>query len=168
MGHLLRKSVLLFAIASVFAISGCAGLKSPDGLTTTIILVRHADRNVGAKNLNDRGNIRAAALPAALTDIPVDAIYSPDKKRNIDTGKPLAKQRGIDVTVIPISSVAKRLMNENPGKSALWIGNTTNLPQIYRELGGEGEPPNNYGDLYIMKIDDAGKATVEKRHFGPK
>ncbi len=58
-------------------------------------------------------------------------------------------------------------MKENPGKAALWVGNTTNLPGIYSELGGEGEPPNNYGDLFIMKICDEGAAAVTKLRFGP-
>lgn len=168
MNALARIFLFVMMSLSVFMVSGCESyLKSSEGLTTTVVLVRHADRNPSSKNLNDKGLIRAAALPGALKDVPLDAIYSPDKKRNIDTALHLSKERGLSVTVIPLSGVARRLVNENRGKSVLWIGNTTNLPQIFQELGGAGDPPNNYGDLFIMTLTADGKTSVVKRHFGP-
>ena len=87
-------------------------------------------------------------------------------KRNLGTAKPLARQRGIKIKVIKDSRVAARLVNENPGKVVLWVGNSANLEEIYRDLGGEGRAPLSYGDLYILRVPDKGETEVIKRHFG--
>ena len=141
-------------------------VNSPPGSTTTLILLRHADRMVLSSDLDEDGRARAAALPAALEGTHIDAIYSPDLTRNLDTVAPLAKQRGLTVKVIPVSRVAARLISENPGKTVLWVGNTTNLEGIYEDIGGEGPPPVVYGDLYITKVPDKGPAQVTKLHYG--
>lgn len=141
-------------------------VNSPPGSTTTLILLRHADRTVLSSDLDEDGRARAAALPAALEGTHIDAIYSPDLTRNLDTVAPLAKQRGLTVKVIPVSRVAARIIGENPGKTVLWVGNTTNLKGIYEDIGGEGPPPVVYGDLYIAKVPDKGPAQVTKLHYG--
>ena len=84
-------------------LSGCANnliVKSPSGTTTTLILLRHAERPTLGKELTDKGRARAAALPTALQGIHVDAIYSPNLSRNLDTVAPLARRRGLFVEVI--------------------------------------------------------------------
>ena len=170
--QLRRAFVLGFSILILTALSGISVadehtiVRSPSGTTTTIILIRHADRNMFSKNLNEAGRARAAALPAAVAKFDIQAIYSPDKKRNIETAKPLARLKGIKIQVIKDSQVAARLVNENPGKTVLWVGNSANLEEIYRDLGGEGRAPLSYGDLYILKVPDKGETEVIKRHFG--
>ncbi len=141
-------------------------VRSPSGTTTTVILVRHADRNMFSPDLNETGRARAAALPKAVAKFDIKAIYSPDLKRNLDTAKPLAQLRGIKIKVIKDSQVASRLVNENPGKVVLWVGNSANLEEISRDLGGEGRAPLSYGDLYILRVPDKGETEVIKRHFG--
>ncbi len=160
--------VLALVLTAGLMLAACdTVVKSPTGTSTTVVLIRHADRSPAEKDLNAKGRARAAALPAALEGMPIDAIYSPDLKRNLDTVAPLAAQRGLTVKVIKVSWVADRLVGENPGKTVLWVGNTTNLKSIYANLGGTGEPPINYGDLYVMRIPDKGPAQVTRKRFGP-
>ena len=107
-----RARLLGIVVIAAVLLSGCANnliIRSPSGTTTNLILLRHADRNVLSKDLDDGGRARAAALPAALEGIQIDAIYSPDFSRNLDTVAPLAKQRGLTVKVIPVSRVVARL-----------------------------------------------------------
>ncbi len=62
--------------------------------------------------------------------------------------------------------MAITLIEDHPGKTVLWVGNTSNLAGIYYELGGEGESPVKYGDLYILRVPDKGKTQVEKKTWG--
>ena len=36
----------------------------------------------------------------------------------------------------------------------------------YAALGGTGDPPEFYGDLYIMTLNDESQPKVEIRHYG--
>lgn len=36
----------------------------------------------------------------------------------------------------------------------------------YDTLGRNGVPPDNYGDLFILKISDKGETKVDKRSWG--
>ena len=149
------------------ALAGCTGrVNSPLGTTTTVILIRHAERLHTVDDLNDDGRVRAAALPAAVADLDIAAIYSPPRERNLNTVRPLAAQRGIQITVIEIDRVPERLVGEHPGQTVMWVGNTTNLGNIFTRLGGEGPPPNTYGDIYILSVPDNGPTQLAKRRFG--
>ena len=158
---------VLTAFSVIFLLSACSTVNSPPGTETTVILLRHADRAPFATDLNEKGIARAEALPAAVADLDIDVIYSPDKKRNLDTVKPLIAQRGIKLRVIEISNVAERLIMENPGKTVMWVGNTDNLQSIYGQLGGKDRQPDKYGEIAIMQIYEDGPPKIMKRTFGP-
>lgn len=161
----MRRVVSGVLVLSLLVLAACAApIQSPPGTTTTVVLIRHAERFGDA--LTEAGRARAAALPAAVADLDIAAIYSPELVRNRQTVASLAAERGLDVTVIEPSRVGERLVREHPGRTVLWVGNTTNLGSIFRELGGEGPPPNTYGDLYILRVHDAGPPEVIKRRYG--
>ena len=167
MNSLTRRLLLVFVLLAPALLAACAsGLKSAPGTTTTVLLIRHAERVHTDDALREEGRVRAAALPAAIADLDLAAIYSPKRVRNLDTVRPLAAQRGLEITVIEIEAVPERMLGDHPGKTVLWVGNTTNLPNIFRRLGGEGPPPNTYGDIYVLTVPDAGEMLLEKRHFG--
>lgn len=154
-------------LAALSAIAGCVPVekvRSPSGTTTTVILLRHADRY--GLNLTEEGHVPAAALPAAVAGYDIAVIYSPDKIRNLDTVRPLSKQRGIEITVIEVKNVARRLVHENPGKTVMWVGNADNLHDIYESLGGADRAPVTYGELFILEVPAIGKTTVTKSRFG--
>ena len=161
--HPWHWSVLLAGLSACVA----PELRSTPGTVTTLILLRHADRNPMQENLTDEGRARAAALPAALADVPIDGIYTLQIKRNIDTAEPLAKARNLPIKIIEESYIAERLVRENPGKTVVWVGNTDNLAVIYGSLRGEGPPPERYGDIFIVKLPDQGPTIVTKTRFTP-
>lgn len=168
--HLARRVFATAIFMPLMIVVGCAAqeIKSPPGTTTTIVLLRHADRNPLQENLTDEGRARAAALPAALADLPIDAIYTLQIQRNLDTAQPLARARNLPVQVIEESYIAPRLVRENPGKTVVWVGNTDNLEFIYRDLRGDGPPPTRYGDIFIVTLPDDGPTLVTKRRFEPR
>ena len=168
--RLASQSFLGAAVLPLLLLAGCAAppVTSPPGTVTTLVLLRHADRNPMQDDLTAEGRARAAALPKALADVPIDAIYTLQIKRNIATAEPLARERNLPIQVIEESMIAARLVAENPGKTVVWVGNTDNIAVIYDALRGDGAPPIQYGDLYIVWLpDNEGSSTVEKRRFTP-
>ena len=168
------RAIWLTALCLMVLVSwGCAPrLYAPADTTTQVVLIRHAERTAITKELTPGGHQRAAALPAAVEDLNIVAIYSPDLSRNIDTVKPLAETLGLDITIaaesakIDLDQVAGRLVNDHPGKTVLWVGNKGNLVRLYSALGGTDEAPLEYGELFIMHVPDQGATRVEKRRFG--
>lgn len=162
---MIRTAVTLLCALLLAGCPATTRIAMPDE-PTTVILLRHAERDVLANDLNEAGRTRAVALPSALAGVEVDAIYSPDLTRNLDTVLPLARDRELEVKVIEATRVAERLVGENPGKTVLWVGNTTNLPTIYEDLGGTGEPPVRYGDLFFVRLAPDGAVDVTRSRYG--
>lgn len=165
------ERLLIIAIVLVAANQGCATVtQSKAGTATTIILTRHADRDILGEDLNDKGRERAKALVKAVEGMNITAIYSPNKSRNINTAKPLAEYLGIEITIVDkrpdVNKLIKTFLTKYAGETVLWVGNTDNLKYIYSVLGGEGDAPVDYGDLYIMTIKDTGKPDVVKKSYG--
>ncbi|MCJ7873073.1 histidine phosphatase family protein [Phaeobacter sp. J2-8] len=165
----ITRRLFLFAPLAIggLAVSACAvGPLAPLRLApgSTLILVRHADRT--DENLNAAGRARAAALPAALDGLALDLILSPGIQRNLDTAKPLAEARGLVITRLPQERPAARIVALGAGKSAIWIGNKGNLQSIWDDLAPGGEPPLEYGDLFILTADAEGRLLVDRRHWG--
>ena len=170
-------SILVILPLLVFS-SGCTKqVYSEVNTVTTVIMIRHAQKDIITKELTERGHQNAQALVEAVSDLNIDAIYSPEKTRNIQTVTPLSMHLGIDITVVPkneipkntmdrAESLIKKILSRHTGKTVLWVGNTSNLGQLYWTLGGEGDAPENYGDLFIIKVPDQGEAKVIKKVWG--
>jgi hypothetical protein len=172
----------------------CGDIQTPNiisksGTTTTIIMVRHAERDPGLDPpLNTEGIARAQILADVLGQNGVTAIYTMDAIRNRETAQPLATKLGLTPSLVPVSqlldtkALAKRLVSEwlskHSGGVVLWIGNlgstTTGqngtLEEVYRLLGGTGNSPNRYQDLYIVVVPEEGKgkANFIQTVYGPK
>jgi len=170
--------LMLVIVVSINALVGCAsynnsnpGYNSSKGTSTTIILTRHGDRDTLSSVLNEKGRLRADALVKAVSDYKLTAIYCPDKKRNINTAKPTANHYGVEIKTVGeepvVFDVLNTMLSKHSGEVVLWVGNTDNLPEIYYELGGKGESPIKYGDLFIMEIKESGYPNVIKRRYGP-
>ncbi len=141
-------------------------LATPSIADTIILLTRHGDRVPTSEDLNEAGRARALALVEAVAEFDIVAIYSPDKKRNLDTAAPLAAKLGLGVTILPEFEAVPNLRGDHPDRTVIWIGNTDNLVKIYEGLGGTGAPPEFYGDLYILTLADQGPPKVEILHYG--
>jgi len=172
--HKIPRIFLYFAAAClIWTVSGCATteLHAKPGTRTTLILIRHTERTMVTKVLTPEGQERAQALVDAVSGMDIKAVYSPDLVRNKDTVRPLVESLGIPITLVPeheIKTLPETLLARHPGETVLWVGNKGNLEEIYLRLGGKGEPPVTYGDLFIVTVPDRGAATVEKKHFGEK
>lgn len=158
-----RQALTLLAATALPALAGCTG--APDGLYGRLIVLRHADRS--GTMLNARGRARARALPAALADLGIDAIYTTPRQRNIDTATPLARARGLSVQNLRAAGAGRKLLAAHPGETIVWVGNQENLGLLYAELGVSAKPPVQFGDVHVVTFPQGGGyPALERRHYG--
>ncbi|MEZ5767882.1 MAG: histidine phosphatase family protein [Paracoccaceae bacterium] len=115
-------------------------------------MLRHADR-FGAQ-LSAAGRARAARLPEALADLPIDAIYTTPRQRNIDTATPLARARGsrCDAAGARRRQAAARQLPRQDNR----LGRQPeNLPLLYAELGVAAKPPVQFGEIHVLTFPRA-------------
>ncbi len=153
---------------------GCTGpnVHSKTGTTTTVILIRHAERD-NFFNITAQGRQRAKALVDVVKNMGITAIYSPNLERNLDTVTPLASHLGIDITLTPrinkplVDKIVHDILTQHAGEVVLLVGNGSgNLRSLHHRLGGTGDGPHQYGDLYIYSVPDHGPVKVIKTRFG--
>jgi len=171
--HLTRRRALALPFAMPLALplavtgggllTACTG--AAPGLHGRLIVLRHADRT--GPMLNEKGVARAARLPEALADLPIDAIYTTPRQRNIDTATPLAQARGLPVNTLRAPGSGTRLLGTYPGQTVVWVGNQENLPLLYAELGVAAKPPVQFGEIQVVTFPEGGGyPTVQKRRYG--
>lgn len=189
--HIIIVSAAIILL--ICAIAGCTGsaptksgpVLSPPGTTTTVILVRHAERtkDLGGRALTPAGRQRARDLVSAIGDLKITAIYSPDRGRNRETVEPLSAYLDLTITLVPEARLSnsrkfadefvQEILSKHAGGIVLWVGNKSpvgiwggNLKEIYRRLGGTGDSPTKYDDLFFITVPDQGVIKVEKTTYG--
>ena len=95
---MLRRHFLTLSASGLLAAcaAGPRQLKLAPG--STLIVVRHGDRD--GEDLNAKGRERARALVTALDGMDLHGIYSPGIPRNLDTAAPLSAARNLPVNRI--------------------------------------------------------------------
>jgi broad specificity phosphatase PhoE len=148
-----------------------AGAVSSAEAETVLILVRHAERVDESRDadLNDAGRARARALAAMLKDAGIQAIYSTDYRRTLETVKPTAESTSKLIEVYDgdnLEDFAKDLRARD--RRALVVGHSDTTPELAKHLGGEpGSPiaPDEYDRMYILTLSADGKASTTLLRF---
>lgn len=127
------------------------------GTQTTILLVRHADRQGSADALSTAGTARAQELAHVLEKSGISAIYTSEATRTQQTAASTATLLGITPVAVPASDVAglvSTIRSDNSGQTMLVVGHSNTVPQIIAEFGGPvvtiGE--NEYDNLYVLTL----------------
>ena len=84
----------------------------------------------------------------------------------------LANHLKINIRIIPritpqtVDAIVADVLNKHRGEAVLIVGNGSgNLRALHQRLGGEGDGPYQYGDLFIYKIPKEGPVQVVKSRF---
>ena len=162
-----RRFMLMGACA---LISACAIVPGENVLApnSTLVVTRHADREGASPDLSETGRARARALVAAVEELGVKHIYSPGIQRNLETAAPLANALDLPVKRLPQENPVPGLTERSAGTVAIWIGNKGNIRTIWEGLRLSDPAPLAYGDLHIIRSDEMGRVTVERRRYGPE
>lgn len=145
-----------FSLGAIFCLlSGCAD--APPEPDASYYLVRHAEKVLDVKNppLTETGEKRAQDLAARLEAVNLDAIYSSDYKRTLQTAQPTAAQKGLTIqTYNPRDLQAiKDLLIEKDGHYLI-VGHSNTTPPLAELFGMDpGEPiveATEYDRLYVI------------------
>ncbi len=145
-------------------LGGLAGGRDETTMSGTLIVLRHAERT--GDDLNAEGLARAEALAVALEEVEIDGIFSPATQRNIDTARPLAEAKELEIQVIPAVDIARTMFKRQPGGTLVWVGNKDNLALLWEEIGAGGEPPISYGEMFFVPMSGLNASGVQRGTFG--
>ena len=158
-------AVVLFAYFSTF-----------ERPLTTIILVRHAEKNIEPSNtdpdLSPTGQARAQELVRMFGDSGIRAIYATQYKRTQQTVKPLADKLGLAPTSVDAKNTAelvKQIRAQHNGEVVFVAGHNNSVPEIIAALGGPRLPiipETEFDNLYIVTIYRVGSAKLLKLKYG--
>lgn len=140
---------------------------------TTIILVRHAEKDFGDDpNLTEMGKERAERLREMLKETDIAAVYSTDFKRTIQTAEPVANERGLRIQLYSPQDLrffAPQLVRRHRGETILVVGHSNTTPAMASYLDPNAEYPRfselDYTNLYVMSIPQEGDPKLLKLRF---
>lgn len=134
----------------------------------SIYLVRHAEKAVSSETskdppLSDCGKARAQYLAKSLKKKRIEAVYSTDYKRTINTAKPTAKAKSLEIEFYnprELKQFAELLLTKK--QNALVVGHSNTTPQLVGFLLKdqlESIPEDIYNRVYQIIIK-AGKVSL--------
>jgi broad specificity phosphatase PhoE len=156
-----------------FLAIGAALMAYRSATTTTIVLVRHAEKELVTINdppLAQAGVLRAERLAQMFGNVKgaggLDAIYVTDTKRAQQTAAPLASRLGLKPVVVPgadVDAISKRVLRDHRGGRALIVGHSNTVPQIVRKLSGMSVAEigdDEYDNVYVVTVPSFGRSSV--------
>jgi broad specificity phosphatase PhoE len=144
-----------------------------DTTVTTVLLVRHAEKNTGLVGadppLTAAGTLRAQELARVLGDAGLTAIYTTPYLRNRQTADPVARRVGLVPRVIhDTDSTVTAVRAEPAGSRVLVIGHSNTVPQIVARLTGDsiaiGEGEHDL--LYVVTLPPRGRTSLMRLRYG--
>lgn len=110
--------------------------------TSTVVLIRHAERGPGADPaLTPAGQARASLLAGMLQDANLAAVYVTDTQRSRQTGTPAAQGAGLQVTLYDANdaaALATTIRTNHPGRTVLVVAHSNTVDDIAAALGSGG------------------------------
>ncbi|NQW36723.1 MAG: histidine phosphatase family protein [Flavobacteriales bacterium] len=131
-------------------------------VTTTYFLIRHAEKdrsNPENKNphLNDIGFKRALKWSQVFKDVKLDAVYTTNYNRTIETANPTAASHHLKVSKYhPVNIDYKDFIFKTKGKTVLIVGHSNTIPNFVNALIGTEKynqiADTNNANLYIVTL----------------
>ena len=147
--------------------------------TTTIVLVRHAERPPGTDpDLLPEGRQRAGDLARALERAHVSAIFHTQFKRTRQTAESLAARAGVTMTEVPFpgagqeaahaADIAQRMANFG-GRTVVYVGHNSTVPAVIAALGISPAPgiiPDTVFNRFFIVTKRKGSTGLVEVRYG--
>jgi len=136
------------------------------GQATTLVLVRHADRDGQLDALTAAGTARAQELAHVGMKAEFAAIYRSDTNRARDTAAPLATATGLTPVVYPANDVVPLvddIFADHRGQKVFVVGHSNTVPDIIEAAGGPALPDIDDGEfdnLFVLTVCRCGRRRV--------
>ena len=141
--------------------------------STTIYLIRHAEKQVSEDHPRDPeltkcGIERAKSIANYLSHVNIDAVYSTDYHRTIQTAEPTALLKDTDIEIYDpneLDAFAQKLLSEQ--KNALVVGHSNTTAVLAEILTGKNDTSlsmseEEYNRIYQILITSD---TTTLNHF---
>ena len=176
-GNRLKTVIVFSLLAAIFGgVIVFAYFATFSRPVTTVILVRHAEKNIEPQNpdpdLSQAGQARAMELTRVFGNSGVQATYATQYKRTQQTVAPLAAQLKLPIVAVDAKQsqeLVRRLLTDNRGQTVFIAGHNNTVPEIIKLLSGENLPlipESEFDNLYIVTVYRFGKAKVVKLKYG--
>ena len=166
--------IWLLAFGGVFLVA-MAVIYWNSATTTTVVLVRHAEKQVGAISdapLSPQGEVRASRLAQMFGDSEkfgrLEHIYVTNTRRTQQTAAGVAQRLGLEAEVVDAKTdskdLARRVLKENRGGRALVVGHSNTVPEIVAAMAGVTNVPpigeEEFDTVYVVTVPTIGKVSV--------
>ena len=144
-------------------------------LVTTIILIRHGERNAPTPtnpdpHLNAAGKARAKELIHIFGQSGIKAIYRSHFARSKETAQPLANHLGLSaIEMDEALQIKNDILANHTGQTVLVIGHSDTVPDIINRLGGANLPIINdseFDNLFVVKVFGPGRTSMTRLKYG--
>ena len=151
--------------------------------TTTVILVRHAEREpITPTNpdppLTTTGLTRAQALVQVANRAGLSAILVTEFQRTQQTAHPIATALGIIPTVVNVGTsapqhaqtIAQKILGSYQGRAVLVVGHSDTLPLIIEALGVTPGPTigsDDFDRVFVLVKTEGGPTRLISGRYGP-
>ncbi len=142
---------------------------------TTFILVRHAETTgIGSNpDLSAAGIARAEELRRALSSVSLDAVYSTNFNRTMQTAQPVADDKSLSIIIFdpfnPSVFVDGVLVDHHAGV-VLVVGHSNTTPLLINTLVGANIysdlPETEYDNLFVVTVFEKGRSDVVHLKYG--
>ena len=159
----MKKHILLLFIVLISCTSNTKK-EVIENTTTTYYLIRHSEkvRNDTANknpNLNEKGFERAEKWAAYFKNIPLDAVYSTNYNRTMQTSKPTADSKKLAIINYNPRNMYDSIFQKNTaGKTVLVVGHSNTTPAFVNKILGE----KKYKDIDDSDNSCLFKVTITK------
>ncbi|MCM3870629.1 MAG: histidine phosphatase family protein [Pyrinomonadaceae bacterium] len=171
-----KPSVVFLVAAIVVAALTATWCFLGDHPVTTVILVRHAEKNIEPDNpnpaLSPAGLERAQTLVHMLGGSGVSAVYATQYTRTQSTVAPLAERLGLKVNQVDsknVDELVRQIKTNNAGGIVFAAGHNNSVPAIIAALGGGTFPiipETEYDNMFIVTVQRFRKTRVLKLKYG--
>lgn len=137
--------------------------------TSTYFFIRHAEKDLSDpsnKNplLTEEGKSRADHWAAILSEMDVDMIFSTDYHRTLQTAKPIAESKKLEVVLYdPRNLNDAYFLEKTTGKKVVVVGHSNTTPAFVNAILGrkkhESIDEKDYGKLFIVTV--SGKTATD-------
>lgn len=141
----------------------------------TFFLVRHAETTGTGSDpgLSTAGQERADELTRILGGVALDAVYSTDFNRTMQTASPVAADHGLNVQQYggsDLDPLADEILENYPAGKILVVGHSNTTPSFINVLTGTNDyaqlPESQYDHLFIVTVFEKGRAEVLHLKYG--
>ena len=142
---------------------------------TTFILLRHAETMGSGSNpvLSDIGQARAEDLNRILENVDIDAVYSTNFNRTLQTVAFVAASNQLTAIIYdpfaPDALVAG-VLDTYPKGVVMVVGHSNTIPALLNAMAGSNTymdlPEGEYDNLFVVHVSAIGEATVIHMKYG--